>query len=140
MRHAASALSIVVLSLVLVGGCAKQRQDVRRDATVAALAKYPGNPQRSEQVLVAAVDYRGKRIELLNLGDNPIPSPTVWVNKTYVHKAPTIPNRGAIAIDYASLIQQGEGVQDLSTAKQAVTTVELETAEGLFPAMGPARK
>jgi hypothetical protein len=132
---------LLVATLVLVTGCAQQRQDVRRQATAAALASYPGNPQKSERVQVAAVDYRKDgRIELFNLGDNPVTSPTVWVNKTYVSKAATIPPRGSVSVRYAELIQQGEGVQDLTTTKQPVTTVELETADGLYSALGPARK
>jgi hypothetical protein len=127
--------------MTVVAGCAQQRQEVRRDATVAALAKYPGSPQKSDRVQVAAVDYRGdKRIELLNVGDSPVESPMVWVNKTFVNKAPTIPTRGSVVVKYADLIQQGQGVQDLATINQPVTTVEIQTGEGLYSAMGPARK
>ena len=79
MRRFSSLLSIASLTLVVAAGCAQKRQEVRRDATVAALAKYPGNPQKSDRVQVAAVDHRGdKRIELLNVGDSPVDSPTVW--------------------------------------------------------------
>ena len=68
MRRSASLLSAVAV-LVLVAGCAQHREAVRRDASVAALAKYPGNVQKSDRVQVAAVDYRGeKRIELRNFG------------------------------------------------------------------------
>ena len=62
------------------------------------------------------------------------------MNKTYVNEAPTIPTRGSIVVKYADLIQQGQGVQDLSTTNQPVTTVEIQTADGLYSAMGPARK
>lgn len=141
MRRFTSLLSVATLSLVTAAGCAQHREEVRRDATVAALAKYPGNPQKSDRVQVAAVDHRGdKRLELLNLGDNPVESPTVWVNKTYVNKAPTIPTRGSITVKYVDLIQQGQGVQDLATTNQPVQTVEIQTADGLYTAMGPARK
>jgi hypothetical protein len=140
MRRITCLLSVATI-LCLVAGCAQQRQEARRDATVAALAKYPGSPQKSDRVQVAAVDYRGdKRIELLNVGDAPIESPTVWVNKTFVNKAPTIPTRGSVVVKYVDLIQQGQGVQDLATMNQPVTTVEIQTADGLYSAMGPARK
>jgi len=130
-----------VAGLGLIAGCAQHREEVRRDATVAALAKYPGNVQKSDRVQVAAVDYReDKRLELLNLGDGPVESPMIWVNKTYVNKAPTIPTRGSVVIKYVDLIQQGQGVQDLATTNQPVQMVEIQTAEGLYSAMGPARK
>jgi hypothetical protein len=140
MRRITSLLSVAA-ALSLAAGCAQHREEVRRDATVAALAKYPGTVQKSDRVQVAAVDYRGdKRIELLNVGDSPVESPTVWVNKTYVNKAPTIPTRGSIVIRYVDLIQQGQGVQDLATTNQPVTSIEIQTGDGLYSAMGPARK
>ena len=140
MLRITSALSAVA-ALGLIAGCAQHREEVRRDASVAALAKYPGNVQKSDRVQVAAVDYRGdKRIELLNLGDGPVENPTIWVNKTYVNKAATIPTRGSVVVKYVDLIQQGQGVQDLATTNQPVQTVEIQTADGLYSAMGPARK
>lgn len=140
MRRKAFVFSAVA-AMGLVVGCAQHREEVRRDATVAALAKYPGNVQKSDRVQVAAVDYReDKRLELLNLGDGPVENPMIWVNKTYVNKAPTIPTRGSIVVKYVDLIQQGQGVQDLATTNQPVQTVEIQTADGLYSAMGPARK
>jgi hypothetical protein len=139
-RHVINAVSIA--SLILVAGCAQHRAEARRDATVAALAKYPGNAQKSDNVRVAAVDHQGtpKRLELINLGDSPIQTPMVWVNKKYVNKAPTIPARGSIMIGYADLIQQGQGLTDLAASNQPIMTVEVQTAGGLYAAEGPARK
>jgi hypothetical protein len=141
MRRSTSVVVLAAATLALLAGCAQQRQAARRDATVAALASYPGNPQRSERSPVAAVDYRKhKRVEVLNLGDAPLQAPMVWVNRTYVAKIPTIPARGTAAVNYQDLIQQGEGVRDLAVTKDTVTTVEVQTAEGLYSVLGPARK
>lgn len=115
--------------------------EARRDVKIAALAKYPGNAKKSDKVQVTAVDYpEQKRLELINTSDAPLATPTVWVNQTFLNKAPTIPARGSISIKYVDLIEQGQGLQDLAANGRGASVVEIETPEGLFGTNGPAKK
>src|SRR5215207_2277473 len=73
----------VVVLVVGVGitawsaGCGNKAVEARRQATVAALARYPGNPQQSDDVRLAAVDRtKDKKIDVLNLTDRSVQSPT----------------------------------------------------------------
>jgi hypothetical protein len=126
---------------VIASGCAEQRMEARRDVKIAALAKYPGGAKRSDAVPVTAVDYPGqKKLELLNTGDKPVLSPIVWVNQTFLNRAETIPARGSVTVKYVDLIEQGQGVQDLAANGGSPSTVELQTSDGLFTALGPVRK
>ena len=136
-------------AVVLVGvgitawcaGCGNKAVEARRQATVAALASYPGNPQQSDEVRLAAVDRtKDKKIDVLNLTDRSVQSPTIWVNQTFLSKTETIPPRGQVTIKYSALIEQGTGVRDLDMANVPVKAVEVQTAEGLFSVMGPSRK
>jgi len=122
-------------------GCGNKAVEARRQATVAALASYPGNPQQSDEVRLAAVDRtKDKKIDILNLADRSVQSPTVWVNQTFLAKTESIPPRGQVTVEYSDLIEQGAGVRDLDMANVPVKTVEVQTAEGLFTVMGPSRK
>src|SRR5688572_26944318 len=122
-------------------GCGNKAVEARRQATVAALASYPGNPQQSDEVRLAAVDRaKDKKIDILNLADRSIQSPTVWVNQTFLAKTETIPPRGQVTVEYCDLIEQGTGVRDLDMANVPVKTVEVQTAAGLFTVLGPSRK
>jgi hypothetical protein len=133
-------MSVAGLLVGLVG-CAEQRMEARRDVKIAALSKYPGNAKKSDKVQVTAVDYPDqKRLELLNTSDVPLPTPTVWVNQTFLNKAPTIPARGSVTIKYVDLIEQGQGLQDLAASGRGASVVEIETPEGLFSTSGPAKK
>lgn len=122
-------------------GCGNKAVEARRQATVAALASYPGNPQQSDEVQLAAVDRtKDKKIDMLNLTDRSVQSPTVWVNQTFLAKTETIAPRGQVTVEYSDLIEQGTGVRDLDMANVPVKTVEVQTADGLFTVMGPSRK
>ncbi|HEY7115470.1 MAG TPA: hypothetical protein VH475_02725 [Tepidisphaeraceae bacterium] len=139
VRHAA--ITLAIISLALLAGCTQQKMEARRDATVAALAQYPGNPQRSDTVTVAAVDYPAdKRFELYNMGDQPITNAKVWVNQRFVKEVGRIPARGSVNIKYADVLEQGAGVQDLAQYARGISAVELQTPDGLFTVLGPSRK
>lgn len=135
---------LVACAVTASAGCAgdgSTRLDARRDPTLAALAKYPGNPQKSDDIQVVAIDRPGdKKLELANLTDRSVTFPTVWVNGAYVARAETIPPRGQVTVKYSELIEQGRSVQDLAAADGTVNTVELQTPQGLFTVLGPTRR
>src|SRR5207253_66524 len=95
---------------------------------------YPGYAQnRPDKVQAAAVVDRDKQeIQILNLSDNAIASPTVWVNGAYVRRVPTIQPRGSTVIKFEGLLQAGQTSMDFKRADQPVTKVEIQTADGLF--------
>ena len=132
---------LLIAVLTLSTGCGNKHVATREQATLAALSTYPGNPVRSDEVQLAAIDNpKDKEIELINLTDRTIPTPTIWVNQAYVHKAPTIKPRGQVTVDYAELIEQGQGVRDLDMANVLVRKVEVQTGDALYTVMGPSRK
>jgi hypothetical protein len=131
--------AVVVAAGAIASGCAEQRMEARRDVKIAALAKYPGSAKKSDSVV--AVDYPGqKKLELLNTGNTPIPSPIVWVNQTFLYRADTIPARGSVTVKYVELIEQGQGVQDLAANGGPANVVEVQTSDGLWTCLGPVRK
>ena len=132
----------LALGLVgLLGGCAANEMETRRDVTRAALASYPGGAQESRDVRVSAVDDPGrKRIELYNLTDRTVTAPTVWVNGTYLTRMEGLPPRGSATVRYADLIESGRGVNDLASSGNSVRKVELQTGDGLFTVLGPSRR
>ena len=137
---------VVVMIVVVVAGCATKRvsgvdPEARQQIGYAATATYPGNPyQRPDKVNAsAAVDHEDEEIQIYNLSDNAIVSPKVWVNGAYVRQLPTIGPRAAATVEYRGLLQAGEPSMDFKRAGQAVSKVEIQTADGLFTVQGPSR-
>ena len=136
----------VLVCLTLIGCAVKRVSQVdptARDAIAyAATARYPGNPQwRTDKVQAAAVvDTDAEQVQVFNLSDNAIASPTVWVNGTFLRRVPTIAPRGSVTIGYGALLQAGDPAMDFKRARQPVTKVELQTADGLYTVQGPSRK
>jgi hypothetical protein len=139
-------IACIILIASTIGCAAKKVSSVDPDARArigyAATTTYPANPrQATTAVLAAAIDYpREKSIEILNLSDNAIATPTLWVNGNYLRQLATIPPRGAIAVRYAGLLQSGYTAMDFERANQPVTKVELHTTGGLYQVLGPAVK
>jgi hypothetical protein len=132
---------LAILAASSAGGCGNKAIRTREQATAAALARYPGDPQQSDEIRLAAVDHaKDKKVEILNLTDRSIESPTIWVNQTFLNRTRTIPPRGQVTVKYSELLEQGGGVRDLDMVNVPVKTVEVETAQGLFSVTGTSRK
>jgi hypothetical protein len=138
-----AALGIALLTV----GCTADRPsqvepDTRAAIGYAATARYPTTPaQRSDQTVAAVVNYPStKQIEILNLSQNAIPTPSVWVNGAYVRRIQTIPPQGTVTLRYANLLQAGQAQNDFSMMQQPVTKVEIETNNGFYTVLGPAVK
>jgi hypothetical protein len=143
------ALSVVVAIafLTAISGCTTGRidrvgGDTRAAIGVAATAQHPGNAQpATQQVLTAAVDHRNiRQLEILNLSDNAVANPTLWVNGTYVREIPTLAPRGTHTVRYDGLLQAGQPENDFREANQSVTRVEIQTNGNLHNVLGPVRK
>jgi hypothetical protein len=139
-------ISLALFSLIIVGCATKRVSSVDPDARArigyAATAHYPGNPQAATtSVMAAAIDHpRDEQIEIINLSDNAIPSPTIWVNGAYLRQLTTLPPRGDVIIAYDGLLQGGNTASDFKRAQQPVTKVELQTGGALYTVLGPAVK
>ena len=130
-----------------ITGCAVKRvaqvdPNTREAIGYAATAHYPGNPQwRPDKVQAAAVDdHKNEELQILNLSDNAIPTPTIWVNGQFVRRVQTIGPRGSTTISYPGLLAAGNTAMDFQRAGQRVSKVEIETADGLFQCQGPSRR
>ena len=139
-------VTLTVVSLIACG-CNTTRvshvdPDARARIGYAATAQYPANPKAATaSVLAAAVDHpRDKQIEVLNLSDNAVTTPTVWVNGAYLRQLATLPPRGAVSIRYSELLQAGQTANDFERAAQTVTKVELQSGGSLYSVLGPAVK
>ena len=135
--------SLVVLTCVF--GCSTSKlsrvdPEARARIGYAATARYPGNAKlATDRVQVAVLaDPDDNELKLLNLSDNAITTPTLWVNGAYVRQIPTLPPRGTHTVPYETLLQAGNTANDFDRANQAVVKAELETGEGLFTVLGPA--
>lgn len=138
--------SVIVFSIVSMigigfGGCAKNELDTRRLATTAALSNYPGNAREYPDMKMAAVDDEGgKSLRIINFSDAPTPVSTIWVNGRYMKQVAPIGARSSIVIPYGELLEGGSGVLDLGREPQEqVQRVEIQTNEGLFSVLGPAK-
>lgn len=115
--------------------------EARRDITYAATAKYPGNPQTSETIRLAAVDdLSQKRLEILNLTDNSVPQSTIWVNGAFVNRVDGIAPRGSTTVRYGELLEAGPSTRDFGQLNQGVQKVEIQSANTLYTVQGPAKK
>jgi hypothetical protein len=134
--------------MVLAGGACTTRNvaqvdpEAREAIGYAATARYTeGGVQRSDRAQVAAVDYpKLKELEILNLRETALTSPTLWVNGAYVRRLPTIAPKGAAKVKYGALLQAGQPGVDFAAADQPVTKVELQTDQGMVTVQGPAIK
>jgi hypothetical protein len=138
---------VITLFALLVTGCAVNRvaqvdPNTRETIGYAATAHYPGNPQwRPDKVQAAAVDdHKNEQLQVLNLSDNAIPTPTIWVNGQFVRRVETIGPRGSTTISYPGLLAAGNTAMDFHRAGQRVSKVEIQTADGLFQCQGPSRR
>jgi hypothetical protein len=114
--------------------------DARARIGYAATKSYPGNAKAATQrVMTAALAQpRDNQLRILNLSDNAITTPTVWVNGAYLRQIPTLAPRGSQTVPYETLLQAGNTANDFERANQSVVKVELETGEGLFTVLGPS--
>jgi hypothetical protein len=144
MRPALTAASAVALAFA--AGCDAEhvgdvQQMPREQITFAATARYPGNAQSSDKVQAVALDAPGDhQFTIYNLSDRPIPQATVWVDGSFVRQLDGIGPKSHLTLNYADLIQAGPSTTDLKQSNQAVSQVELQTADGLFKVEGPGMK
>src|SRR5687768_3624950 len=97
---------LVLIFAALSAGCGNKAVQAREQATHAALSRYPGNPQRSDDVQLAAIDDpKDKRLEIMNLTDSPIANATLWVNQTFVHKIKSLKGRDQTSMKYNELLE-----------------------------------
>jgi hypothetical protein len=148
--------AIAVLVMAVVFGCAtggsRSKQTPTSNATSAMdppaqamsdtqLAAHAGNAEFPKQApsddrRVAAIVTADRRtIKLYNFENSPINAVNVWVNQAYVQPLRTLPAHSKSPIRTDKLFNKGG--QRFSERGEGVNSVQLETPQGLFTAMGP---
>jgi hypothetical protein len=148
--------AIAVLVMAVVFGCAtggsRSKQTPASNGTSAMdppaqamsdtqLAAHAGNAEFPRQAAsddrrVAAIVTADRRtIKLYNFENSPINAVNVWVNQAYVQPLRTLPAHSKSPIRTDKLFNKGG--QRFSERGEGVNSVQLETPQGLFTAMGP---
>jgi hypothetical protein len=140
--------------MAVLFGCAtgRSRSAASRDNTAAMdppaqamsdtqLAAHAGNAEFPRQAAsdgrrVAAIVTGDRRtIKLYNFENTPINAVNVWVNQAYVQPLRALPAHSKSPIRTDKLFNKGG--QRFSERNEEVNSVQLETPQGLFTAMGP---
>lgn len=143
-----STILTLAAAVALAAGCETKTDKVsavgkeaRQAISEAAVAKYPGNPTTSRDMVVAAVNYPEKNIlEIHNLGNQSIPASTVWVNGTFMTRIDGIAPKSVATIKHSTLLEAGPATNDLKALNQPVAKVEIQTDRGLYTVQGPSIK
>lgn len=105
-------------------------------AAHAGNAKFPKVRPTDDRRIAAIVSRDRKNIKLYNFEGAPIRAVNVWVNGSYVQPIQGIPGQSRTVIRTDKLFN-GLGNTFASRAEE-VSTVQLETQDGVFNVMGPA--
>jgi hypothetical protein len=107
-------------------------------AAFAANSKYPADLQASNEARVGAVVSADKgTIKVFNFSERPIVNARVWVNKGYVAKVDGIPPQSKVTIATDKLY--GPFGNTFASQEKTVSSVQVQTDEGLFNLMGPVQ-
>ena len=98
-------------------------------------AEFPSQAASEARRVAAIVSGDRQAIKLYNFESAPINAVNVWVNAAYVQPLRTLPAHSKSVIRADKLFNKGG--QRFSEKGEEVTTVQLETPQGLFTAMGP---
>jgi hypothetical protein len=143
--------TLLLLALTSVAGCsatgefnpvgqgADKEMTPTQLAAFAATAKYP-ETQPSNGLRVAAIVNRDKgTIKVYNFSGQPIHNARVWVNKAYVAKIDGIAPQNKASVDVDKLY--GPFGNNFASQKDTpISSVQLQTDEGLFDVQGPAQE
>jgi len=150
MLRITSRAALALLGLVVLSGCAANGEfnPVGQNsaemtppqlAAFAAKAQYPADMQASNDLRVAAIVSRDKEtIEVYNFTDRPFSDAKVWVNKGFVAKVDGIAPMSKVTIATSKLY--GPFGNTFASQEKSVSSVQLETSNGLFNLMGPVQQ
>lgn len=143
--------SFAVLTTALLTGCAVNGEFSPGNHSAAAMtdtqlaawsatSKYPGSQSGGvapRQIPLSVIVDKGDReIKVYNFTGEPVRDAKLWVNRTFVAKIDGIAPQGRAVVKtdrfYDSL------GNPFSKLNQEVSSVQLETADGLFDLQGPA--
>ncbi len=104
-------------------------------AAHAGNADFPRQAPSDERRVAAIVTADRRTIKLYNFENTPINAVNVWVNQAYVQPLRALPAHSKSPIRTDKLFNKGG--QRFSERGEGVNSVQLETPQGLFNAMGP---
>ena len=104
-------------------------------AAHAGNAEFPREAASDGRRVAAIVTGDRRTIKLYNFDNTPINAVNVWVNQAYVQPLRALPAHSKSLIRADKLFNKGG--QRFSERNEEVNSVQLETPQGLFTAMGP---
>jgi hypothetical protein len=122
-----------------VGQGAEKEMTPTQLAAFAATAKYP-DTQPLNGLKVAAIVNRDKgTIKIYNFSGQPIHNARVWINKAYVAKIDGVAPQNKATVEVDKLY--GPFGNNFASQKDTpISSVQLQTDEGLFDVEGPAQE
>lgn len=106
-------------------------------AAYAASTSYPGNARSEDPALGAIVQDNGN-VRIVNFSNQSINDTNVWVNQEYVYRVPTLPAKSIITLQ-RNWFFNSQG-RDLSSEKNNISLVQVQTGEKLITLQGPVRE
>jgi hypothetical protein len=122
-----------------VGQGADKEMTPTQLAAFAATSKYP-DTQPSNDLKIAAIVNRDKgTIKVYNFTGQPVHNAKVWVNRAYVAKIDGIAPQNKATVELDKLY--GPFGNNFASQKDTpISSVQLQTDEGLFDVEGPAQE
>lgn len=143
--------TMVLLALAAVAGCSAVGdfnpvgQGAEKDMTptqlaaFAATAKYPDTQPSSALKVAAIINHEKGTIKVYNFTGQAVHNAKVWVNKAYVAKIDGIAPQNKATVDLDKLY--GPFGNNFASQKDTpISSVQLQTDEGLFDVEGPAQE
>jgi len=144
-------VSSVVLTLGLLAGCASSSKSTAGAASASfdemtptqiaawsATSRYPQTAPMKKNDVTIIVNQGKNTIKLYNLSGTPLRNSKLWVNKTFVAKVDAVAPQTNMVINTERLY---DGVGNVfSKQKLEVTSVQLQTEEGLYDLLGPVEE
>ncbi len=104
-------------------------------AAWSATSKYPTTTPLKMMDVTVIVNQSKNTIKVYNLSGTPLRNSKLWVNKTFVAKVDAVAPQTNLVINTERLY---DGVGNVFSKQQReVTTVQLQTEDGLYDLLGP---
>jgi Tol biopolymer transport system component len=110
---------------------ASKGEDRAQLAAYAASTHYPGDVKPSSDARVAAlISPKGDSVKIVNFQDQPIREANIWINRTFVHKVPTIPPHGSVDLSSKQFFDASG--QEMSKLNTGISEVEMQAGNQLY--------
>lgn len=98
---------------------------------------YPRDMNASDELRAAAVvNRKDNTIRIYNFTNAPLQDVKLWVNQGYVRQLDTIPANGSKRVTFGELYN--DNARTFAGSDTPITSLQLQTQDGLFNLQGPA--